>query len=65
MGIYQALYGVGMFIGPVLGGFIIEKFGGEGSSLVPVQGYVANFYAAMIIALIGAVFAFILSRKRA
>ena len=65
MGIYQALYGVGMFIGPVLGGFIIEKFGGHAIDGIPVQGYIANFYAAMIIALIGAVFAIILSKKKA
>ena len=63
MGIYQAIYGVGMFAGPVIGGYVIEKFGGTAANTVPVQGYVANFYVAMIIALIGGLLAIILTKK--
>ena len=64
MGIYQAIYGLGMFIGPVIGGYVIEKFGGTAANTVPVQGYVANFYVAMIIALIGGLLALILTKRR-
>jgi MFS family permease len=51
MGIYQAVYGLGMFIGPVLAGFVIERFTAGGGSMVP--GYTAVFMTAMAISLIG------------
>ena len=54
MGIYQAVYGLGMFIGPVLAGMVIERFsanGSGGNDVIP--GYTAVFYMAMIIAVIG------------
>lgn len=56
MGIYQAVYGLGMFIGPVLAGMVIERFsanGSGGNDVIP--GYTAVFYMAMIIAVIGLV----------
>lgn len=58
MGIYQAVYGLGMFLGPVIGGFVIEQFS------VPRNGYVANFYVAMGIALAGLVLAVALTKRR-
>ena len=67
MGIYQAIYGAGMFLGPVIAGAVIERFGtGAVSGSVPVQGYIANFYVAMGIALIGGLLAVLLTgRKKA
>ena len=62
MGIYQAVYGLGMFIGPVLAGIVLERFSPAGSgeaSVVP--GYSAVFYMAMAIALIGLVLAVFLT----
>ena len=64
MGIYQAIYGIGMFVGPVLGGIVIDRFGGTTGNAVPVQGYIANFYVAMAIAIIGGILAVLLSGKR-
>ena len=63
MGIYQALYGIGMFLGPVIGGMVIEKFSGPAADPVPVQGYIANFYAAMGIALAGGVLAVVMKSE--
>lgn len=62
MGIYQAVYGLGMFIGPVLAGIVLERFSPAGpgeASVVP--GYSAVFYMAMAIALIGLVLAVFLT----
>ena len=64
MGIYQAVYGLGMFLGPVIGGFVIERFGGCATDSIPVRGYTANFYVAMGIALFGGILAVVLTRKR-
>ena len=66
MGIYQAIYGAGMFLGPVIAGAVIERFGtGDVAGSVPVQGYIANFYVAMGIALFGGLLAVLLTgRKR-
>lgn len=58
MGIYQAVYGLGMFLGPVIGGFVIEQFS------IPRDGYIANFYVAMGIALAGLVLAVALTKRR-
>ena len=63
MGIYQAVYGLGMFLGPVLGGFIIEHFGGTTADAVPLRGYIVNFYVAMGIAVVGGLLAVILVKK--
>lgn len=58
MGIYQAIYGLGMFLGPVIGGFVIEKTSGV------VQGYIANFYVATGIAVFGGLLAAILTGRK-
>ena len=62
MGIYQAIYGVGMFIGPVLAGAVIEVFDPAPANGIPVQGYIANFYVALGIALLGGVLAVFLDK---
>jgi MFS family permease len=46
MGFYQSIYGVGMFLGPILAGSIVAAF-----------GYRANFFAMAGICLIGALLA--------
>ena len=65
MGIYQAVYGLGMFLGPVLAGSVIERFSatvaGETNA---VPGYVANFYVAMGIAVIGGALAVLVTRGK-
>ena len=65
MGIYQAVYGLGMFLGPVIAGAIIERFSetaGEGVNVLP--GYIANFRAAMIISVIGGILALLLTGRK-
>lgn len=42
MGLYQALYGIGMFIGPVLAGALVQAWGKAGAGLL--AGYRANFF---------------------
>ena len=64
MGIYQAVYGIGMFAGPVIGGFVIEKFGENVQNVVPIAGYVANFHVSMIIAVIGGFLAVVMTNRR-
>ena len=65
MGIYQAIYGAGMFLGPVIAGAVIERFGtGDVAGSVPVRGYIANFYVAMGIALFGGLLAVLLTGKK-
>lgn len=61
MGIYQAVYGVGMFLGPVIAGNVIEMYAGGGASYA---GYAANFRLCALIALVGAVAARLLTRAR-
>ena len=64
MGIYQAIYGLGMFIGPVLAGLVIERFsaaGTGGNDRIP--GYAAVFRMAMIISLIGLVLVLLIRNK--
>ncbi len=64
MGIYQAVYGAGMFIGPVIGGMLIDRLGGTGANVNLVAGYSANFYAAMFVAIFGCVMALLLTKRR-
>ncbi len=65
MGIYQAVYGLGMFLGPVIAGAVIERFSRTaGGTVDAVPGYVANFYAAMGIAIAGGILALLLTRGR-
>ncbi|MBR0086613.1 MAG: MFS transporter [Lachnospiraceae bacterium] len=63
MGIYQALYGVGMFLGPVIGGVIIDRFGGSAEGAAITAGYTANFYTAMGIAIFGGILAVVITGK--
>lgn len=65
MGIYQAVYGLGMFVGPVLAGLIMERFpaaASGGSEAVPA--YSAVFFMAMIIALAGLVLTLFTVRRQ-
>ncbi|MBR4441824.1 MAG: MFS transporter [Clostridia bacterium] len=62
MGIYQAVYGLGMFLGPVIAGAVIERFSVTAAGDVnAIPGYVANFYVAMSIAIAGGVLAVLLT----
>ena len=62
MGIYQAVYGLGMFLGPVIAGAVIERFSVTAAGDVnAIPGYVANFYVAMGIAIAGGVLAVLLT----
>lgn len=63
MGIYQAVYGAGMFIGPVIAGMIIDRFGGTGEHINLIAGYTANFYAAMCVAVFGGILAVLLTKS--
>ena len=60
MGIYQAVYGVGMFLGPVIAGGMIEKFSDASGALA---GYQANFRLCAGIAFVGALTAVAFVRK--
>jgi len=61
MGIYQAVYGLGMFLGPVIAGNVIERFSLGGTDLV--RGYSANFHVCAVIAAAGIVLAFLFTRR--
>jgi MFS family permease len=61
MGVYQAVYGVGMFLGPVIAGKVIEAFSTGGASYA---GYAANFRMCALVALAGAAAAWLLTRAR-
>ena len=60
MGFYQSIYGVGMFLGPLFAGGVIEWFSGGGMA----AGYAANFRAMAIISAIGLVMTLFLFKKR-
>jgi len=62
MGMYQAIYGAGMFLGPVIAGAMIKWFTTSAST---VPGYAANFYMCAVIAVLGAVVAIMTGRKKA
>ena len=66
MGIYQAVYGLGMFLGPVLAGWVIERFSGTGAAgeILAVPGYVANFRVGAAIAVLGGLAAGLLTRRK-
>ena len=65
MGIYQAVYGVGMFLGPVIAGWVIERFSATGASgeILAVPGYIANFRVAAVIAALGGIAAVLLTKN--
>ncbi len=65
MGIYQAVYGLGMFLGPVIAGAVIERYSVTASGgISAVSGYTANFYMAMMVSLAGMALAFLLNRGK-
>ncbi len=65
MGIYQAIYGLGMFIGPVIAGMVIERVSAGGAEQsAAFSGYTAVFYLAMAVSLVGMVLAFLLGKER-
>ena len=65
MGIYQAIYGLGMFLGPVIAGAVIERFSVvSAGEVLTVPGYIANFRVAMGIAAAGGVLAVLLGGSR-
>ncbi len=65
MGIYQAVYGLGMFLGPVIAGTVIERYSVTASGGISVvSGYTANFYMAMAVSLAGMALAFLLNRGK-
>ena len=58
MGVYQAVYGVGMFIGPVAAGWIISALP------TAVEGMAANFYANGALSLLGVALTLWLLREK-
>ncbi len=66
MGIYQAIYGLGMFLGPVVAGAVIEKFSARAADAVSAvaAGYTANFYTAMGFAILGGILAVLLTHGK-
>ena len=65
MGIYQAIYGLGMFAGPVIAGWVIEEFSKAFAGEETIRpGYTANFYAMAAIAVIGGILAVLLTQGR-
>ena len=65
MGIYQAIYGLGMFAGPVIAGWVIEGFSKASAGEETIRpGYTANFYAMAAIAVIGGILAVLLTQGR-
>ena len=65
MGIYQAIYGLGMFAGPVIAGWVIEGFLKASAGEETIRpGYTANFYTMAAIAVIGGILAVLLTQGR-
>lgn len=59
MGFYQAVYGLGMFVGPMVAGAVIERFSQGGL----MAGYTANFYVMAAVSLGGALISLVLIRR--
>ena len=65
MGFYQAVYGLGMFLGPVIAGAVIGRFADPAAgALGAVPGYVANFRIAAVIAAVGCALSVLLTPGR-
>lgn len=65
MGTYQAVYGSGMFLGPVIAGWVIERFSSAAESGgASVPGYTANFYLMAAVAAAGGILAVLLTREK-
>ncbi len=60
MGFYQSVYGLGMFLGPVAAGAVVERFS-TGADLA--AGYRANFAVMAAVGLLGAVIAWIFGKN--
>lgn len=58
MGFYQSIYGVGMFLGPMIAGGVVEAYK-IGENLIP--GYQANFLLMAVVSVAGGVLAFLVS----
>ncbi|MDO4739699.1 MAG: MFS transporter [Eubacteriales bacterium] len=61
MGFYQSIYGVGMFLGPMIAGAVVEACK-IGENLVP--GYHANFTLMALVSIAGGVLAFLVSGEK-
>jgi len=61
MGFYQSIYGVGMFLGPMIAGGIVDAFK-AGENFVP--GYQANFTVMAAVSLLGALLALLVSGEK-
>jgi len=61
MGIYQALYGVGMFIGPVIAGAIIDSGKNAGNAM---EGYRTNFWMCVGLSALGIIITLVMDRKK-
>lgn len=61
MGFYQSIYGVGMFLGPMIAGGVVEAYK-VGENLAP--GYRANFLMMALISVAGGVLAFLVSGEK-
>ncbi len=62
MGFYQSIYGVGMFLGPLIAGAVVDA---HSTAEDIVSGYKANFGVMALIALLGAALAFIFTERKA
>ena len=61
MGMYQAIYGMGMFVGPVLAGAVIDAFtNGAGTA----SGYMANFFMCGGVSLLAAAISMFRTRAK-
>ena len=61
MGMYQAIYGAGMFLGPVIAGAVIDAFAAGATA---EKGYIANFVLCAAIAALGAVYTIVRYRGK-
>lgn len=59
IGFYQSVYGIGMFLGPVLSGALIERFS---AGVQLTAGYIANFYGMACIAVLCVLISVMLGR---
>ena len=62
MGFYQATYGIGMFLGPVIAGQLIERFSSPSGG--QVAGYSATFLFYLGVSLLGGLLSLFLLKSR-
>ncbi|HML49166.1 MAG TPA: MFS transporter, partial [Clostridia bacterium] len=63
MGAHQSLYGIGMFVGPILAGWLMEV-GSHGMDGLLVFGYRAVFLCAAGMGALGAILSMFLPQRR-